>query len=453
MAKIVDNNGYWLCKDCKITKAGVFPYLNRTVGVPEKAQDEIVYVLRPLEEVFKPSLMEAFNNAPKPFINDHVMLGKDATPPEKKGVDGVLFDVRQGNDKVSLVGNLAIYSQSMQHDIEAGKKELSLGYRCKYEISSGVYNGEHYDAVQRDIQPNHIALVDRGRAGHDVRVLDSAMTFDSIEVEIQMAEKIDKNALKNSLLEMINPLIKGKGEIEGKTEEEFYKALNEKLDALSYEDSEKSASDACGKDEDEEKKEDAEDACGKDEEKAQDEESPKEDEKKDGKTEDSEESLVREAAFRELLNQISDVRWDDDAVSPEEKVKGIKKLIDESGLFEKTAQDSMELETLTREVKELKAACDSLPKVIREDMKEARSLAEAFGNKIGTFDYDDMTSDEVAKYCCEKLGLDCEESARKAVLRGYLKGVGEKDVRVSMDSAVKTSDSKTWLENLNKRKC
>lgn len=436
MAKIVDKNGYWLCKDCKITKAGVFPYLNRTVGLPEKAKDEIVYVLRPLEEVFKPSLMEAFNNAPKPFINDHVMLGKDATPPEKKGVDGVLFDVRQGNDKVSLVGNLAIYSQSMQHDIESGKKELSLGYRCKYEISSGVYNGEHYDAVQRDIQPNHIALVDRGRAGHDVRVLDSAMTFDSIEVEIQMAKKIDKNALKNSLLEMINPLIKGKGEIEGKTEEEFYKALNEKLDALSYEDSEKPASDACGKDEDEENKE----------------ESPKEDKKNDGKTEDSEESLVREAAFRELLNQISDVRWDEDTVSPEEKVKGIKKMIDESGLFEKTAQDSMELETLTREVKELKATCDALPKAIREDMKEARSLAESFCNKIGTFDYDDMTSDEVVKYCCEKLGLDCEESARKAVLRGYLKGVGEKDVRVSMDSAVKTSSSKAWLENLNKRK-
>lgn len=415
MAKIVDNNGYWLCKDCKITKAGVFPYLNRTVGVPEKAQDEIVYVLRPLEEVFKPSLMEAFNNAPKPFINDHVMLGKDATPPEKKGVDGVLFDVRQGNDKVSLVGNLAIYSQSMQHDIEAGKKELSLGYRCKYEISSGVYNGEHYDAVQRDIQPNHIALVDRGRAGHDVRVLDSAMTFDSIEVEIQMAEKIDKNALKNSLLEMINPLIKGKGEIEGKTEEEFYKALNEKLDALSYEDSEKSASDACGKDEDEEKKEDAEDACGKDEEKAQDEESPKEDEKK---AEDEEEK--------------------DEEKEDEE---------------EKEASDEDVIVSLRKEISELKAVCDALPKSIREDMKEARSLAEAFSNKIGTFDYDDMTSDEVAKYCCEKLGLDCEESARKAVLRGYLKGVGENDVRVSMDSAVKTSDSKTWLENLNKRKC
>lgn len=434
MAKIVDNNGYWLCKDCKITKAGVFPYLNRTVGIPEKAQDEIVYVFRPLEEVFKPSLMEAFNNAPKPFINDHAMLGKGATPPEKKGISGVLFDVRQGNDKVSLVGDLAIYSQSMQNDIENGKKELSLGYRCKYEISSGVYNGEHYDAVQRDIQPNHIALVDRGRAGHDVRVLDSAMTFDSIEVEIQMAEKIDKNALKNSLLEMINPLIKGKGEIEGKTEEEFYKALNEKLDALSYKDSEKPASDACGKDEEE----------------TQDEESPKEDKKKDKETNDSEESLVRSAACRELLDQMGIYCPED--TNPEEKLREIKKKIDESGLFEKTAQDSFELEDLTKEVKELKAACDSLPKKIREDMKEARSLAEAFCNKIGTFDYDDMTSDEVTKYCCEKLGLDCEESARKAVLRGYLKGVGEKDVRVSMDSAVKTSSSKAWLENLNKRK-
>ena len=49
------------------------------------------------------------------------------------------------------------------------------------------FEGQHYDAIQRDIIFNHIALVDEGRMGSDVRVMDS-FTFDSIKELTQNKE-------------------------------------------------------------------------------------------------------------------------------------------------------------------------------------------------------------------------------------------------------------------------
>lgn len=48
--------------------------------------------------------------------------------------------------------------------------EVSAGYKCNLDYTPGVWNGERYDAIQRDIQVNHIAITRRGRAGPEVRV-------------------------------------------------------------------------------------------------------------------------------------------------------------------------------------------------------------------------------------------------------------------------------------------
>jgi hypothetical protein len=52
-------------------------------------------------------------------------------------------------------------------------REWSCSYRYRLELVSGVYNGEEYDGIMRDIQANHLALVEDGRAGSDVYVADS----------------------------------------------------------------------------------------------------------------------------------------------------------------------------------------------------------------------------------------------------------------------------------------
>lgn len=72
--------------------------------------------------------------------------------------------------------------------MQTEKKELSCGYRCRYEYAPGTYDGIDYDYVQRDIRGNHLALVENGRMGPDVAVLDH-FTFTVDNKEFYMAEE------------------------------------------------------------------------------------------------------------------------------------------------------------------------------------------------------------------------------------------------------------------------
>jgi hypothetical protein len=55
-------------------------------------------------------------------------------------------------------------------------REVSCGYKVDYSAEPGVTSdGQHYDGIQRNIRGNHVAIVNRARAGAQVRLmLDSA---------------------------------------------------------------------------------------------------------------------------------------------------------------------------------------------------------------------------------------------------------------------------------------
>lgn len=183
-ARVVDNNGFFEVKGNPLSKVGVFPYSGRMLGAENP--DQMYYVYRPAEEIGSPECIESFKLVP--LIDDHLMLGEGATPAEKKGVHGVIGeDVYFDND--TLYGNIKVFSESLANLIESGKKELSCGYRCVYEFAKGEYNGVKYDAIQRTIRGNHLALVEEGRMGSEVAVLDSMVfTFDAKEI-FQMNEE------------------------------------------------------------------------------------------------------------------------------------------------------------------------------------------------------------------------------------------------------------------------
>ena len=173
--KQVDHNQFWLIKDNPITKAGVFPYFGRQIS-PSLEPDKIYQVYRPAGEIKKAA--DTFKLVP--LVDDHTMLGPGFTPAEEKGVHGVLGEDIKEKDG-TLYADVKIFSEQLKREIQDGKKELSLGYFCRYDLTPGQYNGMHYDAVQKDLKGNHIALVDNGRMGHDVRVMDS-MAFDAMDI-------------------------------------------------------------------------------------------------------------------------------------------------------------------------------------------------------------------------------------------------------------------------------
>ncbi|WP_019573346.1 DUF2213 domain-containing protein [Curvibacter lanceolatus] len=172
-ARQMDVNGWFEVKANPISKVGVFPYTGRQIpGAPDP--NKIYMVYRPAEELASTETLESLKLIP--WIDNHVMLGSEEagmTPAERKGVQGVTGEDVFFEDGV-VRANLKVFSESMANAIDAGKTELSLGYRCRYDPTPGEFEGQAYDYVQRDIRGNHLALVDAGRMGPDVAVLDSA---------------------------------------------------------------------------------------------------------------------------------------------------------------------------------------------------------------------------------------------------------------------------------------
>ena len=288
MAKIIDGNGYWEIKHNPISRAGVFPYMGRSIS-DECEPDKIYYVYRSADTLAKS--VDTWDNPPKPFINDHEMLGEGFSKIDDRPVQGVIHNPVFEDD--TLYADISVYSESLKDKIEKGKKELSLGYFCKYRKEKGIYKGQAYDYVQEDMVGNHIALVDNGRCGSSVRVFDSKCTMDSLDLvgsfDSEENEELKKNASdgiiktteeKDSEMADKREYIRKIMAIAGKPDSDFEGGEKEKIETIAklLEDSEyakseakdeeeakKEAEDKCGKDEESEKEEKAEDKCGKDE--------------------------------------------------------------------------------------------------------------------------------------------------------------------------------------------
>ncbi len=192
--RVVDANGWFEVKANPISKAGVFPYAGRQLGKTGEDADRIYNVLRPPEELNNQECIDSFKLIP--WVDDHTMLGPaaqeltdKAMSAEQKGVQGVIGeDVFFKDD--TLFANIKAFSSTLSQLIKAGKRELSAGYRCIYDMTAGVWNGQRYDAVQRNIRGNHLALVNEGRMGPDVAVMDRlTFTFDAMEIEQMENEK------------------------------------------------------------------------------------------------------------------------------------------------------------------------------------------------------------------------------------------------------------------------
>ena len=104
--------------------------------------------------------------------------------PVQKGVHGVIGEqIEYDREARTVFGNIKVWSPTLDDAIDAGKKELSLGWRCVYEFSNGNFEGQPYQAIQRRLRGNHNATVDAGRMGPEVAVLDHfVFTFDAKEL-------------------------------------------------------------------------------------------------------------------------------------------------------------------------------------------------------------------------------------------------------------------------------
>ena len=151
---------------------------------------------RPPEEVFSADALSSFTG--KPITNEHPTEMVTAKNAKALSVGTIQSDGIEDGDNVKT--KIIVHDADMIDKImKGGKKELSLGYQVTLDETPGEWNGEKYDAVQRNIRVNHLAIVPKGRAGNARLNLDR---FDAVSINDEdnnMSENLGRIRLDNGL--------------------------------------------------------------------------------------------------------------------------------------------------------------------------------------------------------------------------------------------------------------
>ena len=157
--------GFLICKDVPIARTGMQQYRGCEFGAQDS--NRIYDVNRPEAQVFDRAAIASFEG--KPVCDEHP--SEDVTPENyRRYMKGVCRDVRRGEGDLAncLVADLLIYDADLIQKIEGGKREISCGYDCLWNPTGDA----SFD--QLEIRGNHVAVVDKGRAGHMVAIRDAA---------------------------------------------------------------------------------------------------------------------------------------------------------------------------------------------------------------------------------------------------------------------------------------
>jgi len=142
-----------------VTNIGVFTYRNPDGTLRRE--------LRLPQEVFHPDSLETLKM--KPISNNHPdELVIDAENIKKHQVGFTGSEIY--TDPYHLSIPITITDKQAIDDVNNGKRALSAGYSLMLENKPGVWMGVPYDAIQRNIKYNHVAIVDKGRAGDAAKI-------------------------------------------------------------------------------------------------------------------------------------------------------------------------------------------------------------------------------------------------------------------------------------------
>lgn len=139
-----------------VTTCGIFEYKNGDGSTRKE--------LRLPEDVFAEESLRSYKGKPIVITHDAGEVDKENVRREQIGTI-MSKGYRDGEN---------VRCEIIIHDTNAlkscGLKELSLGYSLDTDDTPGVYRGEKYDCVQKNIEINHLALVGEARAGGAARL-------------------------------------------------------------------------------------------------------------------------------------------------------------------------------------------------------------------------------------------------------------------------------------------
>lgn len=235
----VDENGFLHVKISPLTRVQVAPYYGkeipgwRSLGLDP---DKIYKGYRPESELKKATTIESINGIPIQ-LRHHPDFAEDPAKDTRIGATGT--DGKYASPY--LMNSLHFFDKKARDLIESeALRELSLAYRYKPDFTPGkTEDGQEYDFIMRDISGNHLALVEQGRAGHEVLVYDSKRSdMDREEITNLVQDALDKKlsgilGAFTKLAERVDKYVEKNTEPEAETEkvEETEEVISDKCAA------------------------------------------------------------------------------------------------------------------------------------------------------------------------------------------------------------------------------
>ncbi|UZO91757.1 DUF2213 domain-containing protein [Roseomonas mucosa] len=159
-------DGY-LVASVLVSRSGIQTYRGSEMGKPEL---DVVSVYRPEDEVFSRKALASYSN--RPVTLGHPSGGVNSRTWRDTSVGHLDAEVVREGEFVRA--QMMVSDEAAIEAIEAGTREISMGYTCSIDFEDGVTpDGQPYQAVQRAMRMNHAAIVPRGRAGSQCRIGDS----------------------------------------------------------------------------------------------------------------------------------------------------------------------------------------------------------------------------------------------------------------------------------------
>lgn len=171
-----------------IARTGIQDYYGMEIGRKDQPL-KVFKIYRPEDVVFKQEVLDSLlgvdltNDHPKSDVNSETYKTLTCGVVVSKGV-------RDSKEPNFIACDLIVKDAQAIANIEAGKVELSAGYSSEIVMEPGTTpTGEAYDGRIASINFNHVAIVDKGRAGR-ARILDhhgvnmKSLTIGGITVQI-----------------------------------------------------------------------------------------------------------------------------------------------------------------------------------------------------------------------------------------------------------------------------
>lgn len=156
-----------------VTRTGIFKYVDN--------QGNIRLELRHPDDILDEDSLESLKQIPITVEHPTVLVDSSNVKQLGVGLTGETVKIDGENIKTTVT----ITAIEGVEAINSGKEELSLGYTLDLEEEEGIYNGQPYTHRQKNIRYNHLAIVERARAGANAR-----LNFDSFECGIIVDENI-----------------------------------------------------------------------------------------------------------------------------------------------------------------------------------------------------------------------------------------------------------------------